>query len=137
MTDVVSRGYTVLTIKEGEAPFLMARVTNKAGTIIAAADVSTVKATITNATLGTTILNESTLTKADVWFSTYQTGAEWTADSTGYNFGWQTLATYFTSTTWASSARFLVEIWVTPVSGQPFQAGWWEISVLPSIVPVA
>jgi len=29
-----------------------------------------------------------------------------------------------------------VEVWVTPVSGQPFEAGWWLVTAAKSIVPI-
>lgn len=140
---VIHKGYRFADIKEGEAPFLMGRVTTKARVAIVAANISTVKATVVNITTGTTVLNESSLTVGTVWFDTYQTGAEWSdedgvaIDATGYNFGWQTSATYFTTTASNESQHFRVEIWVTPTSGEPFQAGWWEIVATPSIVPIA
>lgn len=136
---VTTNGYQTRSIKEGEAPFLMSRVTDKSGGVILQAAISTIKATIINRTTGATVLNESALTISSVWSDTYVTTADWTGDggdSTGYNFGWQTLATYFTTTTTNESCHYRVEVWVTPTSGQPFEACWWEITAKASIVPI-
>lgn len=129
--------YQRLTIREGEAPFLMGKVTDKAGTIIVKADISTIKATITNITSITTVLDQSTLAEATVWFDTYQTLTDADGDTVTYNFGWQTTATWFSTTTYADDAQFKVEVWVTPESGQPFAAGWWLVTAKKSIVPVS
>lgn len=129
--------YQRLTIREGEAPFLMGKVTDKAGTIVVKADIATIKATITNITAGTTVLDQSTLAEATVWFDTYQTLTDADGDTVTYNFGWQTTATWFATTTYGDDAQFKVEVWVTPENGQPFAAGWWYITAKKSIVPVS
>lgn len=140
MSQEFRNGYLVAAIKEGEAPFLMSKVTTKSLTLPAQADISTIKATITNVTLGTTILDQSTLTKTDVWFDSIQTLA--TVDENNesvtytYNFGWQTTSTWFQATTTDAGCQFKVEVWVTPVSGQPFEAGWWLVTAAKSIVPI-
>ena len=139
-TPIDADGYQRIAIKEGTAPFLMGKVSDKALTLIVKADISTIKATITNVTLGTTVLDQSTLTKTDVWFDTIQTLA--TVDENNesitytYNFGWQTTATWFQATTTDARCQFKVEVWVTPVSGQPFEAGWWLVTAAKSIVPI-
>lgn len=140
MTQEFRNGYLVTPIKEGEAPFLMSKVTTKSLTLPSQADISTIKATITNVTLGTTVLDQSTLTKTDVWFDAVQTLV--TVDENNesitytYNFGWQTTATWFQATTTDAGCQFRVEVWVTPVSGQPFEAGWWLVTATKSIVPI-
>lgn len=136
MTPIDADGYQRISIKEGAAPFLMGKVTDKAGLIITSTDVSTVKATITNITSGATVLDQVALTKSEVWFDTYQTVVDDDGDTVSYNFGWQTLATYFSTTTFGDDAQFKVEVWVTPVSGQPLPAGWWIVTVKNSIVPI-
>lgn len=131
--------YQRLTIRKGEAPFLMGKVTDKAGTIIVKADIATIKATITNITGGgsTTVLDQSTLVEATVWFDTYQTLTDPAGRVITYNFGWQTLATYFSTPASTADSQFKVEVWVMPESGQPFTAGWWLITAKKSIVPVS
>ena len=112
----------------------------KSLTLPAQADISTIKATISNVTLGTTVLDQSTLTKTDVWFDAIQTLV--TVDENNesvtytYNFGWQATATWFQATTYDNDCQFKVEVWVTPVSGQPFEAGWWWVTAKKSIVPI-
>lgn len=130
-------GYQRITILEGSAPFLMAKVTDKAGTAIVKADISTIKATIINVTLdGATVLDESALVEATVWFDTYQTLTDPDGDTVTYNFGWQTLASYFSTTTLTYNCQFKVEVWITPESGQAFAAGWWLVTAMKSIVPI-
>ena len=129
-------GYQRISILEGSAPFLMSKVTNKSGVIIVKADIASIKATIVNMTATATVLDESALTEADVWFDTYQTLADPDGDTVTYNFGWQTLATYFATTTADYDSQFKIEVWVTPESGQPFPAGWWLVTAKKSIVPI-
>jgi hypothetical protein len=119
-------------IREGEAPFLMGQVTDKDGTAILKADITSIAATITNLYTGEIVLAAGALLKATVWFDTYETGAEWAADETGYNFGWQTDKDYFITT--GDDAQFKVEVLVTPVSGEQFYAGWWEVTVKHSVI---
>ena len=130
-------GYVHISIDEGEAPFLNCKVTNKSGTALVQADISTLKATITNITTPGTVLNESTLTISTYWFDTIQTLTDPGGDVQSYNFGWQTLATYFKTTGFNESSQFKVEVWGTPVSGQPFKVCWWLITAQKSIVPIA
>jgi len=135
--EINADGYQRITILEGSAPFLMAKVTDKAGTAIIKADISTIKATILNMTLsGETVLDQSTLVEATVWFDTYQTLTDPDGDTVTYNFGWQTTATWFQATTTDATCQFKVEVWVTPESGQPFAAGWWLVTSKKSIVPI-
>jgi outer membrane lipoprotein-sorting protein len=129
--------YQRLTIREGEAPFLMGKVTDKAGTIIVKADIATITATILNITAGTTALAATVLAEATVWNDTYQTLTDADGDVITYNFGWQTTSTWFATTTYADDVQFKVEVWVTPESGQPFAAGWWIITAKKSIVPLS
>lgn len=137
MTVIDPDFYAKISIAEGDAPFLTAKVTDKAGTIITQATVSTIEATIINAVSGVTVLNESALTEGTVWFDTYQTLTNQDGDLLTYNFGWQTLSSYFATTTFADDGQFKVEVWVTPVSGEQFRAGWWLVTVKKSIVPLA
>lgn len=133
----MANGYQSVSIKEGNAPFLMAKVTDKAGTIVVKADISTITISIKNITAGTTVLASTTaLSKTDVWFDTYQTLVDADGDTVTYNFGYQTLASYFATTSFPESSQFKVEVLVTPVSGQPFDAGWWFITAQSSIAPL-
>jgi len=136
MTAIDVNEYQQVSIREGTAPFLMGKVTDKALAIILKADISTIKATIVNVSSGATVLDQSALTKADVWYDTYQTLTNAAGRVITYNFGWQTLATYFSTTSYADDSQFKVEVWVTPVSGQPFEAGWWLVTARKSIVPI-
>jgi hypothetical protein len=131
-----SDGYQRVSIFEGEAPFLMSKVTNYAGVIIVKADIATIKATIVHSTLTQTVLDQSTLAENTVWFDTYQTLTDADGDTVTYNFGWQTTATWFTATTYDNDCQFKVEVWVTPESGQPFRAGGWLVTAKRSIVPI-
>lgn len=130
-------GYQRISILEGSAPFLMAKVTDKSGNIVVKADIATIKATIVNVTVaGSAVLDQSTLVEANVWYDSYQTLTDPDGDTMTYNFGWQTLASYFATTTYDNDCQFKVEVWVTPESGQPFPAGWWLVTVNKSIVPI-
>lgn len=130
-------GYQRITILEGSAPFLMAKVTDKAGTAIVKADISTIKATIINASLdGATVLDQSALVANTVWFDTYQTLTDPDGDTVTYNFGWPTTSTWFQTTTTDADCRFKVEVWVTRVIGEPVSAGAWLVTAKKSIVPI-
>jgi len=130
-------GYQRGTILEGSAPFLVAKNTDEFGVIVVKADISTIKATIVNITLGNeTVLDESALAKATVWFDTYQTFVDRDGDTVTYNFGWQTTSTWFQATAADTDCQFKVEVWVTRVIGEPFSAGAWLLTSKKSIVPI-
>lgn len=134
-TPVDPDGYQRLTIKEGHAPYLIGVGVTLANAELDIADISTIKATIRNATLGTTVLDESSLTIADVWSDTLRTATDSNGDTVSYNLGWQTLASYFSTTDYGDDCQFEVEVWVTPVYGAPLSA-WWLITARHSTVPV-
>lgn len=125
-----------LTIREGDAPFLMSRVTTKRPSVpIIKADISSISVTIHSVIGGTpaVVLAATALDKATVWFDTLQTTDDWTdtQDAIGYNFGWQSLASYFIATG-LNVTMFRVEVRVIPVSGQALWAGWWDVTTIPA-----
>jgi len=131
--------YMEFRFREGSAPVLLGKVTDWAQVKINAADISTIKATIKNLVTGEAVLNEVTLTKADVWFDTLQTltiTQNGESKTYTYNFKWHTLASYFKSPTIYGDCQFKIEVWVTPVIGEQCEAGWWIGTAKKSIVQI-
>ncbi len=109
--------------KNGSAT-LLARVIGSDGAAIVRADVASAKYTIyllddqdpDSRTAVTGHANVS-LTLADVIFNSLQTDALWTVDGTGYNFR-HVLDVSPNQAFTVAGRRFLVEVELTPVSGQ-------------------
>lgn len=109
--------------KNGSAT-LLARVIGSDGAAIVRADVASAKYTIyllddqdpDSRTAVTGHANVS-LTLADVIFNSLQTDALWTVDGTGYNFR-HVLDVSANQAFTVAGRRFLVEVELTPVSGQ-------------------
>lgn len=132
-------GYAYFSGKEGAAPVLLAKVSDYAQALLLKTDISTVKATIKNITSGATVLDQVTLVKNDVWFDTIQTltiTQNGVSVTYSYNFKWPTLSSYFTATTSDDDSQYKIEVWVTPVSGQQVDGGWWFYTAHKSIVPI-
>lgn len=135
MTEISGEGYQWLQIQEGTAPYLIGTGVDIANAELQLADISTIKATITNITSGEVILDEVSLTKSEVWSDDVRAITDADGVEIEYNLGWQTLPSYFATPTYGSDAQFKVEVWVTPVLGQKLSA-WWLVTAKRSIVPI-
>jgi len=104
------------TVWEDSGPTFLARIVGNDNVNITQADISSIALYVYDLTGGTTIIDNTALTVANVVFDTLQTDAIWDADSTGYNFKYEIADTTFAT----GDSRFLVEIIFNPASGGDF-----------------
>lgn len=123
MSTLITR---IETHEDGGA-YLMRRVTGNAGANIVQADISSIAYRVTDLEDASEV-DSGSLTVSAVIFDTLQTDSRWTKDTTGYNFGWQTLATQRPT----GGKVNQIEVTLNPVSGEPIQIKWID-SVLETI----
>lgn len=100
---------------EDGAAVLMARVTDVNGDLVVQADISSISLIVEDKAIKGTAVGASpyTITVSDVIFDTIQTPTNkpiWTADSTGYNFRYDTLAAQMPD----GNKTYVFEFWFTP-----------------------
>jgi len=118
--------------REGESPKLMSRCVTAKRVAIIASQITSLTLTVYNTTAGAAVaVDPATLTKADVWFDTLQTTADWTSteDTTGYNFAYALPAAYLACT---EDSTFRVEVYVTVNAGEDFYAMFADVDVTKS-----
>lgn len=108
---------TAAVVWEDTNAIFLARVLNWAGAAITQASTTSISRTITNLTTGVVTQTATALTIATAVYDTYQTGAIWTVDSTGYNFYDAIGAALFLT----AGNVYRVEYLVTPASGGVFR----------------
>lgn len=123
------------TIYENSGAVLMARATGNSGAAVTQASLSSITYKVFDASSTTpyTAIASGTLTIGSVIFDTLQTGAPWTADSTGYNFLWTAPASAFANLSSGLNPdqhTYRVEILFTPTSGEVF----WAVFELTGLV---
>lgn len=108
-----------VTIYEDSGAYLMARVLGGDGSAVQQADVSSIAYSVYDSD-DTSSPATGTLTVANVVYDTLQTDSRWTADATGYNVGWSAPASLFPT----GDRVYLVEVAVTPASGEVYHLRW-------------
>lgn len=119
---------TRANVWEDQSVVLMARVYNTAGDLIQQSGLSSIAYEVWNMHTPPVPVSTAsgTLTISSVVYNTLQTDAEWTKDSTGFNFRGTIPASCFTT----PDRTYRIEIEFTPTSGDPFFAVY-EIYVAP------
>ena len=128
-------GPTKGTIYENGGAVLMARITGASGAAITQSSLSSITYKVFDASSKTPydLLTSGTITIGSVIYDTLQTGAPWTADSTGYNFLWTAPASAFPNLSNGLNPDqhlYRVEILFTPASGEVF----WAVFELTGLV---
>lgn len=114
---------------------LMDRIQGNGGTNITQASITSIAYTVTRygsqaeaeaATNGTAVIPSTTLSKTSVVFDTLQTSAPWDseADSTGYNFRYDSPATDRPAVAGGGTYWHRYDIVFTPASGAVFAVVW-------------
>lgn len=131
-------------ISAGSAPFLMARLLNLNGTYVTIEQMSggTITAEIFDLYSSNPrgAVGTISLTPSQVLFDTIQLPSVpagnlpiWSADETGYNFGWQ-LPSMYTQLQASGPDEIRVEIWAYPASpAQQFKVGEWNYIIQESL----
>lgn len=111
----------------GNTPLMMARITGRDGSFDSAAvtqsDVSSITYTVVDANNDHTQTVGGSLTVADVFYDTLQTGDIWTTDSTGFNFAHMLSSAAIDK----ENHQYIVEYTVTLTDGTVFS---WQYSLL-------
>ena len=105
-------------VYEDSGFYLMARFKSPAGTNGVQADISSISLSVFEESSTTVVLGPTALVVASTVFNTLQTTGldpRWTKDSTGYNFGYATLASQV-----PGPGRYRFEFKFTPVTGAVF-----------------
>jgi hypothetical protein len=122
----------------GTAVTIMGRFTDPRGVPYVQADLSAIEWGITDTTTNQTIAT-GPFVLSDVWYDTLQTGGgagvsdpPWTTDSTGYNF----LATLPGAQFQNADDIYMIEIEITPNSGDPIAEVWTiKLQYRPDAIP--
>lgn len=129
-----------LEIREGQAPKLMAIVTDENYDIIDPVDIASVDVTILNTSTGDYVLEEEALTVTDVLLDdfephSYKESPDGETLTINCNFLWPTLSEYFITT--GDDCSFLIEIWAVPADAdsERFLCGVWKVDVQHSARP--
>jgi hypothetical protein len=87
----MSGPFVCQAVYEDSALFLMGRGKASTGDYMLQANIEAIDLKVYEQGKPGTLIDEQTITPAEVIFDTLQTDARWTKDSTGYNFRYQTL----------------------------------------------
>jgi hypothetical protein len=120
---------------EGTGITLMDRVQGNGGTNITQASITSIAYSVSqyasyddaeNCTNGTAVITGGSLVKTTVVFDTLQTAAPWdsTADSTGYNFRYDSPATDRPAVAGGGTYWHRYDVVFTPASGAVFVVSW-------------
>ena len=121
----VSAELTKVTIVEGSASALLARMVNLDGDYLTQSSVASIAFTVYDLGAAGAQSSAGTFVVASTVFNSLQTGLEWTRDDTGYNFRGPMEASHFPT----GGRQYLVVLGITPTSGDVI---WkrWEYTVL-------